>query len=141
GRIVLVPFSYPYDSLIARLWDWIVDIVLHIPIGAVAALGWTPDGRPRRPSIAVAYGVAFAAVIELCQVFVFTRYADATDVVTGSVGVALGVAVAMRYLRGNEPANRSDSGQPIWPLFATAAWTIVLLAYHWFPFDFVVAKT
>jgi VanZ family protein len=139
GRIVLIPFAYGYQSAITRLWDWSVDVALHVPIGAIATLGWTHGGR-RRPAAAIGCGLAFAAVVELCQVFVFTRYADVTDVVTGLVGIAIGVAVATRGARRVGDENTSEAGARLWPVFGATAWILVILAYHWFPFDFVVAR-
>lgn len=140
GRIVLDPFAVHYSSLVARLWDYAADIVLHLPIGALAVIGWTDTRRQRAASVAILLGVVFVAVVELCQVFVFTRYADATDVLTGSLGVACGVAVAIRIARKISVRDRLPAAAGVWPVLGALAWTAVLVTYHWFPFDFVITR-
>ena len=50
GGVLLVPFTYPYESMFDRVWDYIGDVVLNAPIGAAAALLWT-HGRGRRGSL------------------------------------------------------------------------------------------
>lgn len=140
GRIVLVPVAYGYESMVTRLWDWTADVALHIPIGALAVVGWTESGRHRRAGAALFLGLVFAVSVELCQLFVFTRYADVTDLFINSMGVALGVAAGNWIRSGVAPEGRSPSRSRVWPVAGALAWTVVIWTYHWFPFDFVVTR-
>lgn len=137
GRIIFMPFSYAYPSTLEMLWDFSTDIALYAPIGALALLGWTVQGESRRPSNAIFLGISFVALVEVGQVFTFTRYADTTNFLTGLLGIALGVAAATAYLRtAPSPTRSSGSFQP-WPAFGAIVWFGVVVAYHWYPFNFV----
>ncbi len=119
-------------------WDYLTDVVVAAPLGAAAVLLWTRGHARRRPAAAWALGTAAVVLIEGAQVFVSSRYADATDVITGSVGIAVGVAIATT-LAGREVAesavNRGTSLSKMVRL-ATAAWLVMLASYHWQPFNF-----
>ena len=106
--ILLRPFSYSHPSLFEAWWDYFGDIALSIPVGAAAVLLWTGDRSRRRPSAAFALGISAIVLVEFGQVFVNSRFADATDVITGSIGVLLGVAAvtALQSSRDDESARR-----------------------------------
>ena len=67
------------------------------------------DSAPRRSCsgptndavqpLPLSLGIASVALIEFCQVFVISRVAAVTDVLTGSIGVLLGVGVATALLK------------------------------------------
>ena len=138
GRIILVPFGYGYPTLVDRLWDYTTDMVLYFPVGVLAVLGWTSAGQRRRPASAMALGVAFVAFVQFCQVFIYSRYADATDLITGSAGIALGIAAVARLSRGVSSSEPASDHRRLWAAFGSLVWLGALLVYHWFPFDFVV---
>jgi glycopeptide antibiotics resistance protein len=141
GRIILVPFGYSHSSRLAAAWDYLTDVALTAPLGAAAALLWTPTGTRRSPWVAFAAGTLAVSFIEFAQLFVFSRFSDVTDLMTGSVGVALGVA-AVPALSDRSAATmlRKEPARGAFALarIALAVWIGVLLSYHWQPFDFTV---
>jgi len=140
GRIILVPFGYTHASWSIAAWDYLTDIALNVPLGAAAALLWTPAGARRHPWVAFAAGVVAVSFIELAQLFVASRFADVTDIVTGSAGVALGVAAVTSLSdRVSTGVRGTAGGVAVGPArMALAVWTGVLVSYHWRPFDFTV---
>jgi VanZ family protein len=136
GRVLVVPFAHHYASAADAFWDLAADVVLHLPIGALAVLGWTRRGTRRAWPMAFALGIVAVSFVEAAQLLVFTRVSDVTDVLLGGAGVALGAA-AVRG-RGTRTVVTDESR---WRLAAAAAavvWTGVIVTYHWYPFDFVV---
>jgi VanZ family protein len=111
GRIHLRPFAYDYPSLGARVWDVVVTLLLWVPVGAGAALAAANRRPPWPASAAAAAGAALVGVVELGQVFVMSRVADATDVITGLAGVAVGVALARAPVRPDATATRSAAAR------------------------------
>jgi glycopeptide antibiotics resistance protein len=98
---------------------------------------WTRTRR--RPAVAIGIGVAMVILVELAQVFVRSRYADVTDVLTGSLGVALGVGAALRFAAadGSRAVGRSSPvAGSLSAALGAVIWIVVLLGYHWYPFNF-----
>lgn len=139
GRVVLLPFSHAFDSPMLAVWEIAADVLLHVPIGALALVGWTRAGRWRRRSDAFALGGIYVAAIEAAQLFVFTRFSDVTDLFVGAAGVALGIALTPIVAA---PPDRAEAdGASLIPRCAwagTIGWVGVLTAYHWYPFDFAM---
>jgi glycopeptide antibiotics resistance protein len=83
----------------------------------------------------LAIGLLLATAIEMMQLFVLSRYFDATDIISGGLAVLLG----WRFTR-LEPDGRSllMSRGSIWSfrLGMTIVWTLALMFIHWSPFDF-----
>jgi VanZ family protein len=145
GGIVLVPFGAPYASGADLVWDVVAGILACVPLGGLAAFsvtalrrgyvnpGWT------RVSVAVGAGTAFVLAGEFVQVLVAERIADITDVLSGCVGVGVGVWLAFRHVQA-APApdtERLPSSRRSAPALVCACGWIVLLAfYHWKPFAF-----
>jgi glycopeptide antibiotics resistance protein len=134
GRVLFVPFASDPPVTLAGVRDWAGDVLAAIPFGVLGVIAWLPVGARRSPLGAFAAGVSFVASIEAAQLFVFSRVFDVTDLVTGAAGVAVGIGVASR-VRGYDPA-RAPASRRGWALAALAAWTIVLLVRHWYPFHF-----
>jgi VanZ family protein len=120
------------------LWDFISDIALNVPVGALAVLGWTTADRRRSRAGAAALGMAFVVVMEIAQLFIYSRYSDATDLLTGALGVAAGVTLAARRYTSSNSSRPVPSGFRLWPALGAVAWAGALVAYHWYPFNFVV---
>jgi glycopeptide antibiotics resistance protein len=141
GQILIRPFAYPYDSRFDMLWDYAGDILLNIPIGAAAVLLWTRDRTRRGTWAAIALATAAVASIEFAQVFVNSRIADVTDVLTGSIGAAFGVFLATklstREIAASAPHDRAVVSR--YARLGVVLWILVLMSYHWRPFDFTMA--
>jgi glycopeptide antibiotics resistance protein len=138
GRIALRPFGSVHTSWLSATWDYFGGVALNAPIGAAAVLLWTAGRSRRSAPVAVMVAVVVVGAIELAQVFVNSRYADVTDVLTGSLGVVLGVAIT-RTLSGREVLS-AGAGRPerlaVAARLGAVAWMGAMLSYHWRPFDF-----
>lgn len=137
GRIVLRPFTFGLAGA-ALAWDVVTTILLWMPVGAAAALVGLGGGRRRSPLVAIAIGTAVAAMVELAQVFVLSRFAETTDVIVAGVGVAAGVALVSAVSNRAAGDRRASEGAPArrFALAGVWVWIGVLAAYHWMPFDF-----
>jgi VanZ family protein len=146
GGIVLMPFAAHYESFADGLWDVIGGALAAAPLGVLAwltALDW--QWRAARRG-AFLLGSAFVCAGEFVQVFEIHRVADVTDVLIGAAGVAISVWLAARHLRvasatppGTRPAVAARGASSVSALAALGqviAWCVVLVFYHWKPFDF-----
>ena len=127
GMIILRPFAYAHASSFDMWWDYLGNVVINAPIGAAAVLLWTRGNSRRRPWFALALGSLAVGLIEFSQVFVSSRLADSTDLLTGSIGVALGVTVAT-LLAERDIASSStvqDARLSRFATLASAAWIAV----------------
>ena len=97
GQIVLIPFSYRFESFSDAAYQTLSDIALFVPIGAWVALR-LKEYSPSRASFALAcaFGSIIAAAIELAQLLVLSRFTDATDIVLGTIGAAIGAKIIFR---------------------------------------------
>ncbi|MGC4081719.1 MAG: VanZ family protein [Vicinamibacterales bacterium] len=141
GAIVLRPFSFAHETWMAAAWDYLGDVALNAPLGAAAVFLWTAPGTRRRPVVALALATLVVGLIECGQVFVMSRYADVTDVLTGSVGVAVGVLLAGSL--STQPTSARGHGQPerltLMSRLLIPVWVAVLASYHWAPYNFSLA--
>lgn len=131
GRIILDPrrsFALQPDVLQAV----IVDAVLAIPVGVLAALVAT-RGTRRSAGPALLLGTAYLVVLELAQVLVRSRTADVGDIITGAFGVGAGVWLA-RWLAPTEAVPRRQGRAAA--AAAVAVLLVAYVAYNWSPFDF-----
>lgn len=74
--------------------EFTANVFLFFPIGMLALLllGW------RHATASVAFGVALTCAIEFAQKFIPGRVSDISDVISNSIGTALGASVATAYL-------------------------------------------
>ncbi len=135
GRVTLVPFTEFRTDVLKATWNLVADVVLWVPIGALVAT----HARGRRLSLAAIalIGAACGAGLEFLQVFVFSRYTDATDVVAAAVGVCAGAWAARRL--SATVAAPARVGREAW-ILAAALWIVPLLWYHWSPFNFDLSR-
>jgi len=92
GKLVLVPLT---DVSRTPILGIVGNIIIHIPVGYWVIVRWR---YRRRPVLAgLAGGLVFVGAIELLQMFVYSRYSSATDVVLGAWGAALGGLLATRF--------------------------------------------
>jgi VanZ family protein len=78
--------------------------------------------------------------LEIAQIFIRSHGSDMTDVVCGGVGVAIGVVVGVRTFDRRLDAPADDTFVR-WAWIGLGAWCLMLGAYHWQPFDFVVDES
>jgi len=136
GKVHLIPFSAPFPTVAQFFYDLLTDLAIWIP----AAFLWRVSAV-RSTVAVVARVVAAAALLELFQLFVYSRVTDVTDVLTAALGGIIGgVAGAMAPWR-NEPRSRPEAARLSWRnvvLWSAGLLGIVTLlaAVFWYPFDF-----
>ena len=164
GKLNLIPFAALPGDPAHALYELASDALLWLPPallwrlsgkrraapGFPASLGGRPpqDGglgalNPGRGAFKV-WKMAFGAVflLELLQLFVYSRVSDVTDLFTGALGAAAGVWLAGRLgVRHGGHAQawttaRSTTTFSWLPLALALAWIGVLAAVFWYPFDF-----
>jgi glycopeptide antibiotics resistance protein len=147
GRVVLLPFTHDYGGLLNIAWELVTDVLIFVPVGMLAVSFMTTEARPVRDfRTAILIGFSVVLAIELGQLLVMSRFTDATDLITGSAGMAAGVWL-MRRWRGSSGAAKAIETAPTprpaiagqWLLFA-GLYGIVLVALFWAPFDFTTDK-
>jgi glycopeptide antibiotics resistance protein len=138
GKILLVPFSATYASGAERAYALLVDVAIWIP----AAFLWKLSSSRSARTI-VLYVLGCAALIEVLQLFVYSRVTSTTDVITAGCGAAIGV-IAAQWLRPGPVARGAAAPSAsfgdrhfalLW-LLALVGWAGVLIAVFWYPFDF-----
>lgn len=142
NRFVLIPFSQTQ-------WNWptlgelSTDVLVFVPVGALATIGWLPPGRTLRSlpeSIFVGAGIVLA--VELCQLPVMSRFTDATDLITGTIGVAIGAAITHALMPRNQSAAAAYSGLRTWHwLLITGIYSLIIVIYFSLPFELIEDRT
>lgn len=137
GKLNLIPFgALPRDPAYA-LYELASDALLWLP----PALLWRLHaGRSGLQTWKMTF--AAVALLELLQLFVYSRVSDLTDLFTGALGAGAGVWLGARLTgqpgRHGQPArSHRKAGSPVWlPLVLILAWAAVLAGVFWYPYDF-----
>ncbi|HEX7972759.1 MAG TPA: VanZ family protein [Thiobacillus sp.] len=142
GKVNLIPFGDLSHDAATALYDSATDALIWTPL----ALLWRLDGT-RNAWRVWGMTVGMAALLEVMQLFVFSRVTDVTDVLTAAAGAALGSLIGGR-LATREAAAVQTLSRPdglhgragkmvVWlPFMLAAGWMAALLFVFWFPFDF-----
>ena len=99
GKVVLVPFTYWEGETADLLMKMLLNVVGFFPLGLLKALTAGRRSWASRPwTTVLLYGLAYTGTVELLQLFVYSRFCDTTDIVTGTAAVLLGwrVGIAAR---------------------------------------------
>lgn len=132
GRIVLIPFANGQAELAQRFYGLLTDVLIWIPAGVLASL----SARYQTKQIWLRLTAA-AALIEFLQIFVYTRVTDTTDILTGSLGSAVGIWLAIRWRTGAPAAEQAKAAGNTGRLIAVILlWLALIFAVFWYPFDF-----
>ncbi|OGW61675.1 MAG: hypothetical protein A2V83_02150 [Nitrospirae bacterium RBG_16_64_22] len=133
GRVVLVPFGYPFADPAQEIYSLLADAVIWIP----AAYLWRRSAA-KGPLSSWLHVTAAAVLLEFLQLFVYTRVSDVTDVLTASIGAAGGVLLAASASgRSTDPSAASGIPRRLaWWTAAVAVWLAVVAVIFWYPFDF-----
>jgi glycopeptide antibiotics resistance protein len=136
GRILLVPFT-GYEWNLATAWGLLFDVLLCILIGA-----WcTGVGTSRRRSLldAILLGALIVLAVECAQIVVVSRFSETTDVLTGTLGVAIG-AFLVQLLSAPALDQRPAASTLRWLSLAILFAAFACL-YSWAPFDWIEDPT
>jgi len=142
GRIIFIPFS-------ETPWHWatagelLLDVFLFVPVGCLATIGFVSDrGGLRSWGESLFYGGLIVIAIELAQVPVIARFADATDLVTGTLGVAIGASLTRRFLPHAGDETTKTRGWRRWHwLFLTLCYALFLILFFSLPCELIEDRT
>ena len=134
GKLVLRPFAE---------WARASGVILMAKVLAFVPIGyWAVVRRPgsRRPlRAALVAGLVYAMMIEMLQMFIFSRYSSTTDVVLGACGSLVGGVLARRLgPAAREPLPDGLGWRGVWwlaRLAVAAALVAVLVWSKWEPFE------
>lgn len=136
GKLHLLPFSAPFPSAAQRAYDLLSDVAIWIP----AAFLWRVSTQHTLQAVMLRV-VGAASVLELLQLFVYSRVTDVTDILTAAVGGAVGAQLGARLSARKVSATRRHSDHRSGAL--AALWfagligiAAVLATVFWYPFDF-----
>jgi len=131
GKVNLVPFGRLPDEAAYVLYEIATDALIWTPL----ALLWRLDGTRTRLRV---WGMTLgtAVVLEVMQLFVYSRVSDITDLFTAAAGAALGAWLGGRLATRDAPAGRPLPWEVWLPFVLAAGWMAVLAFVFWFPFDF-----
>ncbi|NQU22400.1 MAG: VanZ family protein [Candidatus Nealsonbacteria bacterium] len=111
GKIVLVPFACVNTDL-TSVYGLLRDVVVFVPVGMLAATWLTSSSKPVRPlGTSVLLGGLVVLATETTQLLVYTRHTSTGDVITGTLGVAIGAWI-MRRLRATAAENGLPTDEP-----------------------------
>jgi VanZ family protein len=144
GKISLVPFAVTIQrgigDLIGKLF---IHTLCFAPLGFLWVLATGRAATHRTNWLAVALlGVGFAALVEVLQLFVYTRFFDTTDILLGGAAVTLGWWTGEAFsTRWHEALAKPElSVSPRWPLGVwlslIAVWLGLVMYFNWSPFNF-----
>jgi glycopeptide antibiotics resistance protein len=134
GKLILIPFSgLPSDPAHA-LYEVLTDALIWLP----PAFLWRFRGG-RSTTRAWWLGTATALLLEVLQLFVYSRVSDVTDLFTAALGAWAGALLGARLGRSVGPS-RAGVASPVFgallPLLLALGWALVLMLLFWYPFDF-----
>ncbi|RME72101.1 MAG: VanZ family protein, partial [Planctomycetota bacterium] len=137
ASLVVLPqiFLFAGPFRLDQLWPAAAQLSLLAALPAATLRLRIEPGRLAR-GIGVAIGLL--AGLEGLQLFVYSRYFDPTDVLTGALGVALGATLTHIALQVRAPSGfgiRAASWRLL-AAIATGCWCVALLAAYWYPMDF-----
>jgi glycopeptide antibiotics resistance protein len=138
GKLILIPFAgLPPEPSLA-LFNVTMDALMWAP----PAFFWRISGK--RSSLKV-WGMTMggAALLEVLQLFVYSRVTDVTEVITAALGGAVGVLLGANYVAGVWPGDEmkrstatSDISKTLLPLVLALLWVFGLAMLFWYPFNF-----
>lgn len=139
GRVVFLPQVTGTGTPLKYLYDVVVEILIFIPVGMLTSLTYARGSAIRSMAGSIGWGIAMVTAIEFGQLFIFSRYSDATDLVTGTVGISIGALVIHRWLGSTPfatPPARVGLGVDGKWLGAAAAYGLLVALLFWHPWDF-----
>jgi VanZ family protein len=150
GKIWLLPFRNNVADGTQYMVQTLVNMACWFPLGFLGTLLTGPRSLANKSaSTVLLVGAGAVALVEFLKVFTYSRYSDATHVITGAVAVYLGwrLARACRAYFGRVAGQfrlAFPSGSParadVWRSLgwgsAFVLWLAVVLYLNWRPFDF-----
>jgi len=140
GKIILIPFSSLSTNLIENIYHLTIDCIIWAPISFLLLV-------TAKRSILSAWGLTLSAalLLELIQLFIYSRITDVTDLITAAIGATIGIIlwITTRQHRPqnatNNPLQSKHSGIIPHLLIASGSfvvWTTILGIIFWYPYNF-----
>lgn len=129
GRIVLISFGIASKNWSEPVYGLITDVLVWIPAGML----WAIHGSGTLATV-IRRGLVAGLIIEILQIFIYSRITDATDVLCAGLGTALGALWMRRfYATGRLATIPSRLWITLWVL-----WAASILILFWYPFNFQI---
>lgn len=137
-KVLLQPFSHTYRNPFDAGWQLGSDVLLFIPFGMLFRYR---RGVKQTVLRTLAFAAIVAVLIEVAQLFVFSRFLDTTDVFTSLTGAWIGAVLAGAFAIG-EPRDAGDQEDTsLARVFAAVAicllYTVPLAVIMWHPYKLV----
>ncbi len=143
----MMPFGRAFDLDPSAVVKWMSHVALFVPIGFLKLLAPRRMRRTQRSWTAVTFfGVCMATGVSALKLFVYSRYFDTTDILTGTLGVLLGWRVG-RFFRAHwqqfaasslemPTSETAQRWRRAWCGLLLLAWLAAIGYLYWRPFDF-----
>ncbi|MCK5663524.1 MAG: VanZ family protein [Thiotrichaceae bacterium] len=133
GKVYFIPFASSFSGDISEnLYNFFADIAIWIPV----SLLWV-SSKKKTPSKAILWTWTTAFILEVLQLFVYSRVTDTTDLITAAMAAWLGVKIAIKLKPDTITSHSSLEKNNLWlPIALVLGWSIFLLAIYWYPFNF-----
>ncbi|MCA9047560.1 MAG: VanZ family protein, partial [Planctomycetaceae bacterium] len=138
GKILLTPFSHSSPSGFELNYEIVSDVAVFVPVGMLIAAYHCNSSRLVSLIRCAAAGMCGVVVLELMQIFVYSRFVDVTDVITGTIGVTMGAGLLVARQRQSVRANATvtEGSASYWWLLLFSGYAACLCIGFWMPFDF-----
>jgi len=138
GRLILTPFGYAYPSTPMLIYGFFTETLIWLPVGFLWQL-CTTKGK----LTTWCYAILAAVLLEMMQLFVYTRITDITDILSAALGAGIGTLLAAR-LHAAKPIRESGITRAfhispwffIWSVLFSV-WCGVILFSFLYPFNFI----
>lgn len=133
GKIYLIPFLYSFHgSIIEKAYQFSTDIIIWIPASILLILS-----TKKTPKQVLLWILGAALLLELIQLFIYSRISDTTDLITAFMGAWIGILIAKKWTLPHKKNNLSTSNQnQNNPFLWVIIWSLFLILLYWYPFDF-----
>jgi glycopeptide antibiotics resistance protein len=132
GKLNLIPFARLPHGFMPAIYELASDGLLWF----VPALLWRWPGKTSAMRVWIVM-MGAAMLLEILQLFVYSRVSDITDLFTAAVGTALGIQAAGLINKNVHASSESGhSGFPVLTLMLAMGWVGVIFIVFWYPFDF-----
>jgi glycopeptide antibiotics resistance protein len=149
GRVLLIPFGNRQTDPFETASKYLTTVSYFLPVGLLlASLNSRSWQSLRNWPRVLGVGLLLAGVVQFLKLFVFTRFSDTTDVVTGGLAILAGWCVGL-VIRGSPLSPATETGPGIRSatvggsglrcavlLTLFLAWFGALVFINWQPFDF-----
>lgn len=141
GRIILIPFTSLGLMDIKSVYGALADIAIWIPVTTLLLLS-----KKRTAKEAWLWTILACTLLELLQLFVWTRVTNVNQILESVIAGGLGVLLAGRFT----PASRQESGsihqaclnQSAWFwLSCFVVWSLFVGALFLYPFNFTTERS